>query len=358
MNVYLDNNATTALDPRVLDAMLADLGPPLNPSSVHRWGQKAKVLLNQARTKISSYLGCIPSELIFTSGGSEGLNMLIRGLYRGGKILTSPLEHSAVLKTLQDLPTIYTPAEDVEKAITPEVSLMVFSAVNGETGSRADLEHLAQVADFHRIPLIVDGVALLGRGQVKLYPGVSAMAFSAHKLHGPKGVGAVFLAKNHRLNPLIRGGSQEHQLRAGTENLAGIIGFAKAVELIDPTDFVKIEMLRDGFESKLDVLVNGSGSRICNVSNVAFDGIDGEALLMQLDQAGIAASHGSACSSGALEPSHVLQGLGYSQERIRSSIRFSLSRFTTQDEIDYVVKALSQLTVRMRTVLAPSSDVS
>ena len=345
MKIYLDNNATTALDPRVLEAMLPLMqDQPLNPSSTHSFGRFAKAHLTKARQTISDYLSCQPSELIFTSSGSESLNTLIHGLYRGGTILTTPLEHSCILESIKRYPTKMTMPNQIESALSPGISLMVFSAVNGETGSMLDLEHIASLAHFHRIPLIIDAVALLGRGPITLHPGITAMGFSGHKIHGPKGSGLIYLRSGHKLSPLISGGGQEHGLRSGTENLPAIVGLSKAIQLIDPSDFIHMQTLRDYLECNLDAQINGSETpRICNVSNLSFPGLDGEVLLMQLDQAGIAASHGSACSSGGLQPSHVLTAMGYPPERIRSSIRLSLCRTTTQADIDHTLKTIKHL---------------
>ncbi len=345
MTIYLDNNATTALDPRVLKAMLPLMQEePLNPSSIHSYGRAAKAHLTFARKTISDYLNCQPSELIFTSSGSESLNTLIHGLYRGGTILTSPLEHSCILESVKRYPTKMTMPDQIESALSSNISLMVFSAVNGETGAMLDLEHIANLANYHRIPLIIDAVALLGRGPITLYPGITAMGFSGHKIHGPKGTGLIYLRSNHKLTPLISGGGQEHGLRSGTENLPGIVGLSKAIELINPSDFIHMQTMRDHLESNLDAQVNGNEtSRICNVSNLSFPGVDGEVLLMQLDLAGIAASHGSACSSGGLQPSHVLTAMGYNQDRIRSSVRLSLSRITTQSDIDHTLEFFKNL---------------
>ncbi|MCB1117436.1 MAG: cysteine desulfurase [Chlamydiia bacterium] len=341
--IYLDNNATTAIDHQVLEAMMADFGPtPLNPSSAHAAGRKAKALLQGARRTIADCFGCSPSELIFTSGGSEGLTTCIQGLYRGGRILTTHMEHSSVLKTLEGLPVDYVALDSIEESITDQTSLMVFSAANGETGSLADLAKISALAEHHRVPLIVDGVALLGRAPLTLYPGITAMCFSGHKIHGPKGIGLIYLRRGVRIQPLIKGGGQEHSLRSGTENLAGALGMAKAIELIDPKHFEQIQRLRNRLEEGCSGIVNGTEPRTCNVSNLYFPGCDGEALLIALDQAGICASHGSACSSGALEPSHVLQAMGYSMERVRGSVRFSLSRLTTEAEIDQTLDCLNQ----------------
>lgn len=347
--IYLDNNATTLPVTEILEAMLEGYKNPYNPSSPHAMGRKAKSLLINARESIAKNLGCSCKELIFTSGGSEGMNMCIKGLYKGGRILTTRIEHSCVLKAIQDLPVDYvdvgpygapTP-EAIEEAITPETSLLVFSSANGETGVMIDLEQIAALAEKHKLPLIIDGVAHLGRAPLTLYSGITAMVFSAHKIHGPKGTGLVYLRRGSSLKPLILGGGQESNLRAGTENLPAILGFAKAIDLIDPSHFSHMEDLRKTFEDTLlakGAKINGEGPRASNVSNIYFPDTDGEALLMQLDQKGICASHGSACSSGALEPSHVLTNMGYAKDRVLSSLRFSLSRTTTKQEIQTVLK--------------------
>lgn len=355
MNIYFDNNATTAVDSRVLDAMRPILeGPPLNPSSIHALGRQAKQHLSAARRSIASYFDCMPSELIFTSSGSESINTLIHGLYNKGTILTSPLEHSCVLNTIAHLPhkLVMPTLSAIEAAITPDVGLLIFSAVNGETGSMLDIQAVAELAKFHQRPLIIDGVALLGRAPVALYPGITAMAFSGHKIHGPKGSGLIFVRKGHPLKPLITGGSQESGHRAGTENLASIVGLAEAIQLIDLAHFEHMQQLRDTFEANLNGIVNGASPRICNVSNLYFPSIDGELLLMQLDQIGIYASHGAACASGTLQPSHVLTALGYSQERIRGSLRFSFSRFNTLDEVKIATQNISaHVSRRVKTPL-------
>lgn len=346
--IYLDNNATTQILPEVLEAMLSELkGPPSNPSSTHFFGREAKKKLSAARESIAAYLKVKPQEIFFTSGGTEGLNMLLKPAK--GHIITSNVEHSAVYKTLKGDITYLnvgtygdvTP-EAVKAAITDKTTLIVLSAVNNETGVKTDLQAIGKIALEANIPFIVDGVALLGKEHFSIPPGVSAIAFSGHKIHAPKGIGFIFCRSNYKLEPLLTGGDQEFSKRAGTENLAGIIGLAKAIELINPG---KMEILRNRFEEQLKdkTEINGTGPRICNTSNLFFPGIDGETLLIKLDQAKIAASHGSACASGALEPSRILQNMGYPKARVLSSLRFSLSRLTTEQEIDTAVQTIISL---------------
>lgn len=356
--IYLDNNATTKLDPRVVEAMLTELqAEPSNPSSIHSFGRSAAGRLQKARKLIADYLGVHESELIFTSSGTEAIHLAILGLKPKGHIITTKIEHAAVFHTIENLPNpvAYLPvneaghvlASDVENAIHHTTSLIVLSAVNSETGVKNPIEEIASIAKRYGIPLIVDGVALLGKEIFSIPSGITAMTFSAHKIHGPKGIGLLFLRKGTKFSPLFLGGGQEAMRRAGTENLPGVIGFAKAVEILQselPAATHHMEHLRNLFESQLvNVRINGSGPRICNTSNITFLNHDGEAMLIKLDQKGIAASMGSACSSGVLRPSRPLQEMGLSRKEALSSIRFSLSRFTTEEEIQKVLNILSEL---------------
>jgi len=349
--IFLDNNGTTQIDPQVVTAMLAELeAGPSNPSSIHSFGRAAHQRLCLAREQIGSYLGVKPTELIFTSSGTEALNLAILGLKSSGQIISSPIEHAAVHETLKRLgrPIIYLPVgpeghvkiADVEAAVTPN-SMIVLSAVNSETGVKNSIAEIAEIAQRYEIPFIVDGVAWLGKDRISIPKGVSAMAFSGHKIHGPKGIGLLYVRKGCKLEPLLTGGGQESLRRAGTENLPGILGLSKAIELLDTKAIDRMTHLRDQLEAGLDgVIINGTGPRICNTSSITFPGQDGEALLIQLDLQGIAASMGSACSSGSLEPSRVLLNMGLSKQEALSTIRFSLSRFTTEEEI---IKTISVL---------------
>ncbi len=350
--IFLDNNGTTLVDPRVVAAMLTELeAGPSNPSSIHSFGRAAHQRLSRAREHIASYLEVKPGELVFTSSGTEALNLAILGLKLQGQVITSPIEHSAVFETVKRLgsPIVYLPVgreghvqiADVEKMVTSN-SVIVLSAVNSETGVKNPIEEIAQIAERLQIPFIVDGVAWLGKDKITIPKGVSAIAFSGHKIHGPKGIGLLFVRKGCKLEPLLTGGGQEGLRRAGTENLPGIIGLAKAIELLElelPGAIVRMQQLRSLLEA--GHRVNGSGLRVCNTSSITFPGVDGEAMLIQLDLQGIAASMGSACSSGSLEPSRVLLTMGLTKAEALSTIRFSLSRFTTEAEIAETIKLLN-----------------
>lgn len=371
--IYLDNNATTGLDPRVMKAMLPLLTEtPGNPSSAHFFGQEARNKLTKARHDIAEFFHVKPSELIFTSGGTESINMVLRGFFGfapAGHIISSNVEHSCVFKTLQVLEKqgcaiSYLPAgtwgvvkpEAVQAAIKPDTRLIVLGAVNNETGVKCDIEAIAEIAQRANIPFVVDAVALLGKEHFTIPKGVSSMAFSAHKLHGPKGVGIAIIRPSLKLQPIITGGDQEYSKRAGTENLPGIIGFAEAINCLKaelPAASLRMQSLRDRLESGLkenlsNVIVNGQGPRIVNTANLSFPGADGESLLISLDRAGTAVSHGSACSSGALEPSRILINMEVPKEQARSSIRFSLSRWTTEQEIDACIDIVTTLVSRQR----------
>lgn len=345
---YLDNNGTTALDPRVIQVICEELEKgPSNPSSIHASGRSAKKRLNRARECVASYFNARPEEILFTSSGTEALNLAIHGIASKGAILSTRIEHAAVYNTLKQLDREirYLPVDhtghislsDLESALTSDVGMLVLSAVNSETGVKSPLDEIAKQAQAKGIPLIVDGVALLGKEVFTIPEGVTAMAFSGHKVHGPKGVGCLFLRKGTLISPLLTGGGQEAGRRAGTENLVGITGFAKAVELLQselPSASIQMAKLRDLLETQLPFAKPvGTGPRICNTSCLTFPNLDGESLLIQLDMGGICASMGSACSAGAIEPSRVLIEMGLSQEKARSTLRFSLSRFTTEAEI-------------------------
>lgn len=349
MAIYLDNNASTPIDPEVLGAMHQVFScHPCNPSSFHAYGRHARSLLDSARKEIAAYLGIRPSEFVFTSSGTESLNTLIRGI-PAKKIITTRIEHAAVFETISSLEAeiVYLP---VGKEGTPnphdfenlEGDLLVLSAVNSETGALLDLDRFAAIAAAKKIPFIVDGVALLGKERFTIPPGVTAMAFSAHKIHGPTGIGGYFIRSGTKLSPLLTGGSQELKKRAGTENVAGIVGFAKAVSLIPNPETLR--RLRDHFESLVPGIVNGEGPRVSNTSNLFFPEISGESLLIRLDLEGVMASQGSACSAGAIEPSRVLLEMGYDKARAANSIRFSFCRMNTLREVEKAAELIcSQL---------------
>ncbi|MCX6987607.1 MAG: cysteine desulfurase family protein [Chlamydiae bacterium] len=373
--IFLDNNSTTLVAKEVCDAIAEELQmPPSNPSSIHSFGQQAKSRLLKARSSIADFLGVKPEEIIFTSGGTESMNWLIQGMCSKGTkghIITSNVEHSCVEKSLKNMENLgwevsLLPAgahgavlpSQVEGCIKKTTRLIIFGAANSQTGVKHDIEAIANIANRHKIHFIVDGVALFGKEPLTIPFGVSGMGFSSHKFHGPKGVGFAYIKFPYQIEPMLLGGSQEFSLRAGTENLPGIIGMAAAINILKTSvdaNCSKVKGLRDRFEKTLQMkvcpfMINGDGPRVCNTSNLYFPGVDAETLLIQLDIHGIQASHGSACSSGSLEPSRILLSMGYSKERARSSIRFSLSRFTTEEEIEQAAGIIAQLVAQMRAL--------
>lgn len=370
--IYLDSNATTFLDPRVLEVMVTALESLFgNPSSAYGIGQKARQQLNQARRDVAQHLGVRPQEVLFNSCGTEGVNTALRGMsqrFPKGHIVTSTAEHACVYATVKELegaghPVTYlspglwgaVSPEAVQAALRPDTALIALMAVNNETGVKTDMEGIAAIAHQAGVPLLVDGVALLGKESFAIPAGVSAMAFSGHKLHAPKGVGILVLRTSWKIPPLLTGGGQEYGKRGGTENIAGILALAESIRLLD-TELLpatqRMRRLRDRLQTGLgrieDTQVNGEGPRVGNTLNMSFANIEGESLLIALDQAGVCVSHGSACSTGAFEPSRILIGMGISEDRARSAMRFSLSRFTTEEEIDRAIQIVSEQVHRLR----------
>lgn len=370
--IYLDHNASTPVDIRVLKAIVQELEEVGNPSSIHFHGQKCRQRLDQCRQKIACFLGVKPYEIIFTSGGTEGANLLLHGVLQGnytGHLITSNVEHSCIYQTTKELEkrgceVSFLDAgrwgavrpEVVKEAIRSSTRCMTFMAANNETGVKTDIEAIAALAKEARIPLIVDGVALLGKEKIVIPAGVSAMFFSGHKLHAPKGIGFVFCRSSLKLSPFLLGGHQEFNRRSGTENLPGIMGLTTAITLLEQEQEAGLlhmgkmrDKLEQGLQARLkDVVVNGLGPRIANTSNLSFLGVDGETLLIKLDRAGISVSHGSACSAGALEPSRVLANMGLSADQARSAIRFSISRFTTEEEIAQAIETIVEVVNHLR----------
>ncbi len=358
--IYLDNNATTSILPEVVEAMLFDLdGVPRNPSSVTTYGREARERIIQSRRSIAKYFGLLPEEVYFTSGGTESNHMLIHGFHlrKPGPIISTPIEHASALEALKPYRPILLNIDetgapklaDIEELLLKvKPSFIMLSGANTETGVMIPLSEIALLCEKNNTPLVIDGVGLLGKVDCSTLPkGVSAISFSGHKCHGPKGIGLAIIRKEYKIPPLFKGGHQERGMRAGTENLSGILGLAKAISLIDKTIFIQIENLRNYFERLLfakfpELEINGQGKRLPNTSNIYFKNSCAETLLINLDQKGLIASLGSACSSGTLEPSHVLLGMGLSKDRALSSLRFSLSRFTTKEEIERSVALISK----------------
>ncbi len=373
--IYLDHNSSTPIDKRVLQAVIQEIEEGIgNPSSIHSHGRKRHQKLEQCRQILAQFLKVKPQEIIFTSGGTEGANFLLHGILHGndkGHLITSNGEHSCVYQIAKELEkrgcevsfletglwgAIH--PEAVKAAIRPSTRLISLMAVNNETGVKTDIEAIALIAQEARIPFIVDGVALLGKEAFTIPLGVSAMFFSGHKWHAPKGVGFVFCRSFLKIMPLLQGGSQEFNRRAGTENLPGIAGLAAAIEILNKElkeGSEHMQRMRDRLEEGLvtrleHVVVNGQGPRIVNTSNLSFLGVDGESLLMSLDMEGISVSHGSACSSGAIEPSRILLNMGVSYAQACCAIRFSISRFTTEQEIDSCLETVVRNVTRLRNL--------
>lgn len=373
--IYLDNNASTPIDPDVLNTFIEITERFIgNPSSAHNEGKILKKYLIDARDSVANFLGVKSKEIIFTSGATEAINMVINGIFDGGSkkghIITSNLEHPAVFKTIQNLEkagadvTYLSPGEygavkpeHVAEVIRPDTKLIALMAVNNETGVKTDIQSIAGIAEQYDIPFVVDAVALFGKELFALPSGVSAICTSGHKLHAPKGVGFAFVRRKLKISPLLVGGEHEYGLRAGTENLSGIVAYGAAVEKLNdelPEASRYMQFLRDRLENGLkenlaEVIVNGTGPRVCNTLNISFLGVQGETLLANLDLQGIAASHGSACASGALQPSRILTNMGVPQEVVRSSVRFSVSKMNTKEEIDRAISIITAIVERLRS---------
>lgn len=379
-HIYLDYNASTPLDPHLLKILMKELEEEIgNPSSLHFHGQQCRHKLEQSRQTIARFFNVKPQEVIFTSGGTEGAALLLQGFFFrdfSGHVISSVTEHPCVYQTLKELgkrgvdvtflPTGQWGAirpEEVEKAIRPETRLITLMAVNNETGVMTDIEAIAAIAQRANLSFFVDGIAWLGKDRIRIPAGVSAIFFSGHKIHAPKGVGFCICRPNLKLSPLFLGGSQEFNRRSGTENLPGIVALAEAVALLERNQEAWINhmrQLRDLFEKELlhrlpAITVNGLGPRICNTSNIAFLGIDGETLLINLDMEGLSASHGSACASGALEPSRILLEMGIPLSQVQSSIRFSLGRTTTEADIRQAVEIIVRVVNRLRSLKVQNS---
>jgi len=375
--IYLDNNATTRVAPEVLDAMLPCYQNAYgNASSVHAFGQEAKGLLDNARQQLAHLLNTEPNEIVFTSGGTESDNLAIRGVADASPrpkkhVITTQVEHHAVLHTClalqkSGIDVTYLPVnseglvdpEAVRKAITPDTILITVMHSNNEIGTTQELKEIGQIALEHDVYFHTDAVQAAGKLQLDVDDlSADLLSVAGHKFHAPKGVGALYVRKGTRLRPLFLGGAHERNRRAGTENVPQIVGLGAAAELAGnglDNRARSIGELRDYFEDEVyrripEVTLNGSRTlRISNTSNLRFEGADSESLVINLDLAGVACSTGSACASGSIEPSHVLLALGLPIEQAFSSVRFSLSRYTTRPEIDAVLEILPGVVSRCR----------
>jgi cysteine desulfurase len=375
--IYLDNNATTRIAPEVLDALLPCYQYAYgNASSVHALGQEAKGFLDYARQQVAHLLNAEPNEIVFTSGGTESDNLAIRGVVEASPrprkhIITTQMEHHAVLHTCEALQktgieVTYLPVDgeglldpqDVRKAIAPDTILISVMHSNNEIGTTQALKEMGQIALEHDVYFHTDAVQAAGKLPLDVSDlQADLLSIAGHKFHAPKGVGALYVRKGTRLRPLFFGGAHERNRRAGTENVPQIVGLGAAAELAGNRleDRARsIGELRDYFEHEVarritGVVLNGSRiSRISNTSNLRFERADSESLVINLDLAGVACSTGSACASGSIEPSHVLLALGLPVEQAFSSVRFSLSRYTTRDEIETVLDLLPGVVSRCR----------
>ena len=377
--VYLDNNATTPLAPEVFEAMkpylLEDFG---NASSIHWYGQRAKNAVEKARQQVAKLINARPSEVIFTSGGTESDNASIFGIVQAARpaaphIITTGIEHHAVLNTAQALEKrgvsvtyvgvgasgVVDP-EDVKRAIRPETVLISIMHANNEIGTIQPLEEIGGIAREHDVYFHTDAVQSVGKIPVDVEKlGVDLLSLSAHKFNGPKGVGAMYIRKGTILKPLLYGGHHERDRRPGTENVPGIVGLGMAAELALAhleEDAQRVAGLRDRLERGIlervpQVSVNGDpGRRLPTTSNLCFDYVEGEGFVIAMDLRGIACSTGAACSSGSVEPSHVLSAIGRTPEQARSSIRLSLGRYNTAEDIDATLETLPAVVERLRSV--------
>lgn len=358
ISIYLDNQATTRLDPRIA-AVYSELLQQVvgNPGSMHRFGQQAKHQLIQARRAIGAFFTLAPQNIVITSGATEALTMAILSCPQGAHLITSTLEHASVREAVNQAGVSATrlmplagrgsiSPEQIAEAIEPRTQMIVVTAVNHETGALTDIEAIAAIARQHDLLLVIDAVAYVGKAPWQMPEGRVAVCVSGHKIHAPVGVGCVAYRSRFPLKPLFRGGGQQRGLRGGTESVALTVAFAHALQLLNEDDYETMRRLRDRFEAQLpsELMIHCVHEpRIGSISNIAFPKHDGETLLMQLDLAGVAASHGSACQSGALEPSYVLANMGVGRESVRRSLRFSLSRMTTEAEIDEAVKRIHSI---------------
>lgn len=378
--VYLDYNATTPLDERVLEAMMPYLTEQYgNPSSIYRFAQTARKAVEDARAKVAALLNANEREIVFTGGGTEANNYAIKGVafanrHRGNHIITSQIEHHAVLNVCKYLEerhgfeVTYVPVDShgivdvdaVRDAIRDDTILISIMYANNETGVIQPVEEIAELARERGIYFHTDAIQVAGKMRIDVRSlGVDLLSISAHKFYGPKGVGALFIRKGVHIDPLIHGGHQEMGRRAGTENVAGIVGLAEAFAIAHENmeeEWEREKRLRDKLERGIveripDVIVNGHPEkRLANTLNIIVKYVEGEAMLLSMDDEGICASSGSACTSGSLEPSHVLTAMGIPHELAHGSLRFSLGRFTTEEDIDYVLDVLPKIVERLREI--------
>jgi cysteine desulfurase len=379
--IYMDHSATTPVAPEVMEAMLPLFSHEFgNASSLHSFGQEAKEALEESREKIAAFLGAMPEEIIFTSGGTESDNLALKGIARsnaklGKHIITSRIEHPAVLETCRRLEkegfsVTYLPVTKegmvdlsvLEAAIRPDTILISVMHANNEVGTIQPIEEIGRLAAERNIYLHTDAVQSVGKIPIDVNDmGVDLLSLSAHKLYGPKGVGAIYIRRGTRLESMLHGGGHERGFRSGTENVAGIVGLARAAQLCREemaAEGQRLTHLRDRLarlvlDQVKDAWINGSMKRRLPGSlNFGFSYVEGESLLLYLDSKGIAVSTGSACSSHKLEPSHVLLSLGLKPEECHGSLRITMGRSNTIEEVDYVAQCIAEAVKRFRDISA------
>lgn len=379
MKVYLDNGATTQVRKEAAEAMNTYFTKKYgNASSLHEFGRDAKKALEDSRKTIAKAINAEPQEIIFTSGGTESDNLALRGTAyakkdRGNHIITSAIEHPAILSACKELyregfkityvnvdKEGFIDLKELEKSITDKTILISIMHANNEIGTIQPIEEIAEIAKKHKIVFHSDAVQSFTKIHIDVKKlGIDFMSFSAHKIHGPKGIGALYVKKGTKLVKQIHGGRHEYNLRAGTENVSGAVGFAKAVELgmknfderVNHMIKLRDKLINDIIKKISHTQLNGSkDKRLCNNANISFNFVEGESLLMKLDMKGIAVSTGSACSSHSLKPSHVLMAIGLKHEVAHGTIRFTLSEYNTEEEIDYTLKNLIEIVKKLRKI--------
>lgn len=377
MEYYFDNAATTPVRPEVAKEIIPYFTESYgNPSSIYKIAQKNKNAVEKGREQVANAIGAAPNEIYFTAGGSEADNWAIKGIAesyanRGKHIITSCIEHHAVLHTCEYLETkgydvTYLPVdeygmislEDLRNAIRDDTILITIMFANNEIGTIQPIAEIGQIAHEHGIIFHTDAVQAVGHVEIDVKAmNIDMLSMSGHKFYGPKGVGALYIKKGIKLNPLIHGGAQERRRRAGTENVPGIVGIGLAAELASKelvTEMPRLTALRDKLIKEILEKVpyarlNGHPTkRLPGNVNISFEFIEGEGILLLLDYKGICASSGSACTSGSLDPSHVLLAIGLPHEKAHGSVRLSMGHFTTEDQVDYVIKELPPIIERLR----------
>jgi cysteine desulfurase len=380
--IYLDNNATTQLDPAVIEEMLPFLTKYYgNPSSGYGFAAMARKAINLARERLAAFLGCQPTEIVFTSGGTESNNAVINSALqldvRGKRVVTSSVEHSAVLRPCQDLAKrgcdvtflgvdrhSNLDVTELEAAIRPETALVSIMWANNETGVVFPIEKIAEICREKRVLFHTDAVQATGKIPIRLRDSpINFLSLSAHKVHGPKGVGALYVSRGTRFSPLIAGGGQENGCRGGTENVASIVGLGKAAEVALKylaEGKYNVRSMRDRFEKSVLEAVNGASvngagaARLPNTSSLSFEGVESSAALLLLDRQGICCSAGSACRTGSQEASHVLRAMNPSSDGARRSLRFSFGRFNTDAQIDRAIEVVPKVIDKLRQSAAPA----